>query len=111
MTGFGKNRGTGREHESDRASATVEQTGLVMLVGVGAMIEMVYHIQLSTTFGSELSFMGVGLDLKSLGSWLGAGTLALVGFGLFEWARRGFVGKWGAVQEHIEREIKRRESL
>ena len=86
-------------------------TGIVMLLGVGAMIEMIYHIQLSTTFGSELTFWGVALDVTSMGSWLGAGALAVVGFGLFEWARRVFVGKWNAVQEHIEREIKRRASL
>src|SRR5665647_3538008 len=34
-------------------------TALVLLVGAGAMIEMVYHLQLSTTLGSQLRFMGV----------------------------------------------------
>ena len=91
--------------------AVLAVTGLLMLSGVGAMIEMVYHIQLSTTFGSELTFLGVNLDVESMGSWLGAGALTLVGFGLFEWARRKFAVKWGVAQEHIEREIKRRESL
>ena len=91
--------------------AVLAVTGLLMLSGVGAMIEMIYHIQLSTTFGSELTFLGVNLDVESMGSWLGAGALALVGFGLFEWARRIFSVKWGVAQEHIEREIKRRESL
>jgi branched-chain amino acid transport system permease protein len=91
--------------------ALLTMTGLVMLAGLGALIEMTYHIQLSTTFGSELVFLGVPLDVHTVGSWLGAAVLALVGFGLFEWARRAFAVKWGVVQEHIEKEIKRKESL
>ena len=91
--------------------ALLTVTGLVMLAGLGALIEMTYHIQLSTTFGSELVFLGVPLDVHTVGSWLGAAVLALVGFGLFEWARRAFAVKWGAAQEHIEQQIKRRESL
>ena len=91
--------------------AVLAVTGLLMLAGVGALIEMIYHIQLNTTLGSELVFLGVKLDVASVASWLGAAVLALVGFGLFEWARRGFAVKWGAAQEHIEKELKRREAL
>ena len=91
--------------------ALLTVTGLVMLAGLGALIEMTYHIQLSTTFGSELVFLGVPLNVHTVGSWLGSAALALVGFGLFEWARRGFAVKWSAVQEHIEQQIKRKESL
>jgi branched-chain amino acid transport system permease protein len=91
--------------------AVLAVTGLVMLSGIGALIEMTYHIQLSTTFGSELTFLGVALDVEKVGSWVGAALLMMVGFGLFEWARRKFLVKWGTAQEHIEREIKRRESL
>lgn len=91
--------------------AVLAVTGLVMLAGLGALIEMTYHIQLKTTLGSELEFLGVALDAQSVQSWLGAAVLALVGFGLFEWARRAFAIKWGAAQEHIEKEIKRRETL
>ena len=100
----------GRLRELLGSYALLTVTGLVMLAGLGALIEMTYHIQLSTTFGSELVFLGVPLDVNTVGSWLGAAALALVGFGLFEWARRGIAIKWGVVQEHIEQEIKRRES-
>ncbi len=101
----------GRLRELLVSYALLTVTGLVMLAGLGALIEMTYHIQLSTTFGSELVFLGVPLDVKTAGSWLGAAVLALVGFGWFEWARRAFAVKWGMVQEHIEKEIKRKESL
>ncbi|MDP3324773.1 MAG: branched-chain amino acid ABC transporter permease [Hydrogenophaga sp.] len=86
-------------------------TVLVLLAGAGAMIEMVYHLQLSTTLGSQLQFMGVTLDAKNLNSWFGAAFVLLTGLGLFELTRRQFLVEWGEIQEYIEKEIKRRESL
>ncbi|MDO9113131.1 MAG: branched-chain amino acid ABC transporter permease [Polaromonas sp.] len=86
-------------------------TALVLLLGAGAMIEMVYHLQLNTTLGSELQFLGVPLDAKSVNSWFGAALVMLTGLGLFEVTRRQFLHEWGEIQEYIEKEIKRRESL
>ncbi|MES2688373.1 MAG: branched-chain amino acid ABC transporter permease [Pseudomonadota bacterium] len=86
-------------------------TVLVLLVGAGAMIEMVYHLQLSTSLGSKLQFMGVTLDAKNLNSWFGAAFVMLTGLGLFELVRRQFLVEWGEIQEYIEKEIKRREAL
>lgn len=86
-------------------------TALVMLVGAGAMIEMVYHLQLSTALGSQLRFMGVMLDVKGLDSWFGAAFVGLTGLGLFELTRRQFLREWGEIQEYIEKEIKRREAI
>jgi branched-chain amino acid transport system permease protein len=86
-------------------------TALVMLAGAAAMIEMVYHLQLNTTLGSELRFLGVPLDAHGLNSWFGAGMVMLTGFGLFELTRRAFLRQWGEIQEYIEKEIKRREAL
>lgn len=86
-------------------------TALVLLLGAGAMIEMVYHLQLNTTLGSKLEFLGVPLDAKSVNSWFGAALVMLTGLGLFEVTRRQFLHEWGEIQEYIEKEIKRRESL
>ncbi len=86
-------------------------TVLVLLVGAGAMIEMVYHMQLSTSLGSTLKFLGVTLDAKGLNSWFGAAFVMLTGLGLFEVTRRRFLVEWGEIQEYIEKEIKRREAL
>ena len=85
-------------------------TALAMLVGAGAMIEMVYHLQLHEALGPELKFMGAALNAKSLDSWFGASFVLLVGVGLFEVVRREFTKQWGHTQEEIEREIKRRET-
>jgi branched-chain amino acid transport system permease protein len=84
---------------------------LAALVGAAAMIEMLYHRQLNEALGPELRFMGATLDSAGVDAWFGAGWLMLVGIGLFEVARRHYARQWGEIQEDIEKEIKRRESL
>ena len=86
-------------------------TALVVLLGAAAMIEMVYHLQLNAALGSELTFLGVKLDSKGLNSWFGSAFVMLTGLGLFEVCRRQYAREWGQIQEDIEKEIKRRESL
>ena len=86
-------------------------TGLIVLLGAAAMIEMLYHLQLDDALGAKLQFFGVMLDVRGLSSWFGAGLVLLVGLGLFELCRRQFSRQWGQIQESIEIEIKRREAL
>jgi branched-chain amino acid transport system permease protein len=85
-------------------------TALVVLVGAAGMIEMVYHLQLKETLGSELSFLGIALDSKSFNSWFGSLFVMLTGLGLFELCRRQFAVQWSQIQESIEKEIKRSEA-
>jgi branched-chain amino acid transport system permease protein len=80
-------------------------------VGAGAMIEMVYHLQLNVVLGDEVKFLGTSLNAKSVDSWFGSLFLMLTGIGLFELARRHFLRQWGEIQEFIEKEMKRRETL
>lgn len=84
---------------------------LLALVGAAAMIEMIYHLQLNTGSGNELTYMGLTLDSKSVYSWLGAFFILSIGLSLFEVFRRRFVRRWDQIQENIEKEIKRREAL
>ena len=84
---------------------------LVVLVGAGAMIEMVYHLQLNAALGDELRFLGATLNARSPQSWFGAVFVMLTGLGLFELARRQFLREWHDIQVEIEQEIKRRETL
>lgn len=86
-------------------------TALLALVGAAAMIEMIYHLQLNTGSGSELSYLGLTLDSKSVTAWLGAIVILSIGLGLFEVFRRRFARQWDQIQENIEKEIKRREAL
>jgi branched-chain amino acid transport system permease protein len=85
-------------------------TGLVALVGVAAMIEMIYHLQLNTALGSTLPFMGIELDAKGVASWLGALAVAAVGLGALEVLRRRFVLRWGEIQAEIETAIRAKEA-
>ncbi len=105
VASFGKLRGLWSNY------LALALTGLVTLMGLAAMVEMVYHLQLDAALGAELKFLGITLNAMSVGSWVGAGLVLLIGGSLFEAARRRFAFKWGAIQEFIEKELKRRESL
>ena len=85
-------------------------TAFVALIGAGAMIEMVYHLQLNSALGDTLKFMGVTLNAKGIDSWVGSIFVMITGLGLFETARRHFLIEWGDIQIDIEKEIKRRET-
>jgi branched-chain amino acid transport system permease protein len=86
-------------------------TALIVLLGAAAMIEMVYHLQLNAALGPKLTFLGAELDAKGVNSWFGSAFVMLTGLGLFEVARRHFARQWGEIQEFIEKEMKRRETL
>lgn len=86
-------------------------SSLVVLLGAAAMIEMVYHLQLNQAIGPEMPFMGMVLNAKGLDSWVGSLFVMFTGLGLFELCRRQFAREWGAIQEDIEKEVKRREAL
>lgn len=86
-------------------------TGLAGLAGAASVLEMVYYRQLNAAMGEQLYFLGITLDAASRSSWFTAGLVMLLGFGLFELCRRRFVARWSAIQEDIENETKRRESL
>jgi branched-chain amino acid transport system permease protein len=86
-------------------------SGSVVLIGLAAMVEMVYHMQLNQAIGPDLTFLKIGLNTKSVTSWAGAAAVMLSGLLVFEFTRRRFAVQWSLAQEFIENEIKRRESL
>ena len=85
-------------------------TGAVMFVGIAAMIEMIYHLQLNNGLGPMMHFMGIELDTKAFASWGGAIAVAAIGSVLFEMTRRRFARKWGDVQGEIEAVVRTREA-
>jgi branched-chain amino acid transport system permease protein len=85
-------------------------TAATVLLGAGAMVEMVYHLQLNEALGPHMKFLGATLNAKGFDSWFGACFVLLVGAILFEVVRREFVRQWSATQEEIEREVKKREA-
>ncbi|QTD47115.1 branched-chain amino acid ABC transporter permease [Ottowia testudinis] len=84
-------------------------TGVVALLGLSALIEMIYHRQLEGAGAPALRFLGMTLDGGNALHWLAAAAVAAVGMASFEWARRRFARRWHVVQEYIEHEIKKRE--
>ncbi len=86
-------------------------TGTVAGVGIAALIEMVYHLQLNAALNPALSFMGVALDTRDAASWLGVCMVAGIGSALFTVACRRFAQVWSGIQDEMEAEIERRERL
>jgi branched-chain amino acid transport system permease protein len=105
LASFGKLRGLWASY------LALAGTAFIVLAGAGAMIEMVYHLQLNEALGPELKFMGMKLNAKSVDSWFGAGLVLVTGLALFEVTRRSFAADWERIQGEIEKEIKRREVL
>ena len=63
-------------------------TGGLTVLGAGAMIEMVYHLQLNESLSPELRFLGMTLNAVSVEDWACAMVLTALGLLLFGWARR-----------------------
>ncbi len=83
---------------------------VITLLGLGAMIEMVYHLRLNEALGPQMKYLGTTLNAKATHTWLGALAVMATGAALFELARRQFARWWGHAQEAIERQIKLKEA-
>jgi branched-chain amino acid transport system permease protein len=100
----------GRLREVWVAYLALAVTALVILLGAGAMVEMIYHLKLDAAMGDDLKYLGMTLHPSQVGSWFGAAFVTLTGLGIFELTRRQFRLQWAAIQTDIEKEIKRRET-
>ncbi|MET0332825.1 MAG: branched-chain amino acid ABC transporter permease [Rhizobacter sp.] len=83
-------------------------TTAIWLVGLAALIEMIYHVQLQAGLSDTIKFMGQELNVTQSSTWIGAAALLVVGGALFELVRRRFKEKWDDIQSEIEKEIHRR---
>ena len=81
----------------------------VVLLGAGAVVEMIYHLQLNDTAGPELGYLGLQLSVGSVLHWLAALAVLAAGVGLLEALRRPFARRWAAIQQDIEAAVRRRE--
>jgi len=82
----------------------------VVLVGAGAVVEMIYHLQLNDTAGPDLSYLGLPLSVRSVLHWVAAWAVLAAGVALLEWVRRPFARRWAAIQQDIEAAQRQRES-
>lgn len=73
--------------------------GTLVVLGTGALVEMLYHLPLRATLGDEVSYLGLSLPTRSPTAWLGALAMALLGIGLGVWARRFWPQHLGPRQE------------
>ncbi len=89
--------------------AALGATGAIALGGAATLVEMVYHHQLSTGLDANMKFLGLVLEPGAASTWIGAVAAMVLGFGLFEFARRRFVAVWSRTQDEIQDELSRAE--
>jgi branched-chain amino acid transport system permease protein len=73
----------------------------LMLAGAGALVEMIYHLQLDGGNGSQLPFAGWVLQTDSATTWGVSVALLAIGLLVFEIVRRRFALIWGDIQTEI----------
>jgi branched-chain amino acid transport system permease protein len=81
---------------------------LVFMGGLGAIVEMTYHIKLNLSMDSTMKYLWWTLDTQASSSWVIALAVALVGGAALEVLRRSFSKRWSKIQEDIEAELVRR---
>lgn len=89
LLGLGQRLRAGGPWPSRRVWGPALAGAVLAALGLGALVEMAYHLQLASALGPGLSRLGVGLDVSRPLHWLTAGGLALVGLTLLAQARRG----------------------
>ena len=100
----------GRLRELWAAYLALGVTALLVLLGAGSMVEMIYHLKLNAAMGDTVHYLGMALDVRAGSTWSGALFVTLACLGAFELARRRFMVRWAAIQTDIEKETKRRET-
>ena len=73
----------------------------LMLAGAGALVEMIYHLQLDGGNGSQLAFAGWVLNTDSATTWGISLALLAIGLLVFETVRRCFALIWSDIQTEI----------
>jgi branched-chain amino acid transport system permease protein len=73
----------------------------LMLAGAGALVEMIYHLQLNASVGPALPFAGMLLDTQERSTWLMALGLFALGLLGFEWLRQRFLPVWATIQSEL----------
>jgi branched-chain amino acid transport system permease protein len=82
-------------------------TGLVVFIGAVMAIEMLYHLTLESVNGTTRKLFGVTVDTATIGPWLIALALIVIGALAFRHARKGFGRVWGEANTEIEETIRR----
>lgn len=93
---------TGRWRRLAAPYAGLLAAAAIMMLGVSALIEMVYHHQLNAAMGPEVRYLGWSLDTASAATWLGMVALAVAGGIVLELVRRRFIVAWDEAQAQAQ---------
>jgi branched-chain amino acid transport system permease protein len=72
-----------------------------MFAGAGSLIEMIYHLQLTSSIDTQLAFAGMVLDTGNKITWSVVIAITVAALLWFDWQRKYFISKWESVQTDI----------
>ena len=76
-------------------------SAVLILAGAGALVEMIYHLQLNSASGGELPFAGWVLNTQQSSHWWWSALVLGLGLAVFEAVRRHFKQAWDRVQTQL----------
>lgn len=83
---------------------------IAALVGMVALIEMLYHVTLDADSGPAMRLFGIAIDTSTVTPWLGASILFIVAAAAFHLIKKPFQHQWGEVNAEIEDALRKAEA-
>jgi branched-chain amino acid transport system permease protein len=77
-------------------------TGVMMLAGFFAVIEMIYHYEAKESATKAFSYFGITLDPAQAGPWVGTLLVFAVGTAVFHAATRVVRRAWDALTPELQ---------
>jgi branched-chain amino acid transport system permease protein len=85
----------------------VAAAALFAFAGAVIAIEMLYHLTLESSNGTEMHLFGMQVDTAKASGWIVAAILLAIGAAWFHRVRPAFAAAWGQVNTDIEELIRR----
>ena len=89
--------------------ASLLGAGALFMLGLSALVEMIYHYQLNAAMGPTVRYLGTQLDTSSTVHWMGALAITVVGAVLLRWVIGRVVATWGQAEGEIAALLRQRQ--
>jgi hypothetical protein len=74
----------------------------VLIAGVIALVEMIYHLKMADQLGKAFKLFGFALDTEASGAWLAAAAVAVAGGVLLWLAAKPVHSAWSGVNAALQ---------
>ena len=93
-----------------RPMVLICSAALAVVIGLVALIEMLYHVTLDADSGPAMRLFGFGIDTSTVTPWIIAGVLVIGAAAAFHRLKEPFQHQWGEVNAEIEDALRKAEA-